>query len=106
MAALGVVLILAPVTWWDSLRWATRPSFWDRSLTTYGGLTLAPLAQWPQRAGEWGTVLGYLFGLPLLSAGVLALALAAAVHAVRRIRAGKPRTRFFVGVSPQRALRC
>ena len=38
VALLGFALIFAPVTYWDSLRWATRPSFWDRSLTTYGGL--------------------------------------------------------------------
>jgi 4-amino-4-deoxy-L-arabinose transferase-like glycosyltransferase len=70
---LGFALILAPLTYWDSLRWSNRPSFWERSATTYGGLAVAPLAQWPQRAAEWGQQLGYLYGLPVLSALMLLL---------------------------------
>jgi hypothetical protein len=73
-AVLGFAAVLAPLTWWDSLRWATRPSFWDRSLSTYGGLGLAPLTQWPARAAAWSQQLGYLFGLPALSALMLFLA--------------------------------
>ncbi|MCX7671497.1 MAG: glycosyltransferase family 39 protein, partial [Anaerolineae bacterium] len=32
-ALLGCALIFAPVTWWDTLRWARRPSFWAVSYT-------------------------------------------------------------------------
>ena len=46
-ALLGFALIFIPVTYWDSLRWAKRPSFWDRSLDTYGGLRLALPTEWP-----------------------------------------------------------
>jgi 4-amino-4-deoxy-L-arabinose transferase-like glycosyltransferase len=76
LALLGFALILAPVTWWDSLRWHNRPSFWDRSLQTYGGLILAPIRDWPTRAVAWGGQLRYLFGLPGLgwaALGVLVL---------------------------------
>jgi 4-amino-4-deoxy-L-arabinose transferase-like glycosyltransferase len=73
-AALGFLLILAPLTYWDSLRWHNRPSFWDRSFTTYGGIALTPLAEWPHRATQWAEQLGYLFGLPVLSALILGLA--------------------------------
>lgn len=75
LAALGFALVFGPLTWWDSLRWHNRPSFWDRSLATYGGLGLAPLAAWPGRAVAWAEPLGYLFGTPVLSALVLGLAL-------------------------------
>ena len=74
---LGFALIFAPVTYWDSLRWATRPSFWDRSLTTYGGLMLAAPTLWLERAAGWAEQAGYLFGLPVLTMLMLGLALAA-----------------------------
>ena len=88
LALLGFALIFLPVTYWDSLRWAKRPSFWDRSLTTYGGLGLAPLAAWPERAADWAQVAGYLFGLPALSALMLGLAGFAALRDWRWMKAG------------------
>ena len=91
-SVLGFALIFAPVTYWDSLRWVNRPSFWDRSVTTYGQLALAPPAEWPQRAADWATQMGYLFGLPVLSGLMLLIAAAVGVRAIlilyapRRIR--------------------
>jgi hypothetical protein len=79
---LGFALIFAPITYWDSLRWVNRPSFWDRSVTTYGQLALAPLAEWPQRAADWATQIGYLYGLPVLSGLMLLLAAAVGVRAI------------------------
>ncbi len=84
-ALLGFALVFAPLTWWDSLRWSNRPSFWDRSLTTYGGLGLAPLSTWPDRAADWGRIFGYLFGAAGLTVVMLGLALAAAFHDRRRV---------------------
>jgi len=81
-AALGFALIFAPVTYWDSLRWVNRPSFWDRSVITYGQLALAPLVEWPQRAADWATQIGYLFGLPALSGLMLLIAAAVGVRAI------------------------
>ena len=80
VSLLGFALIFAPVTYWDSLRWATRPSFWDRSLTTYGGLTLAAPTLWLERAAGWVEQTGYLFGLPVLTMLMLGLALVAGVR--------------------------
>ena len=89
---LGFASIFAPVTYWDSLRWVNRPSFWDRSVTTYGPLTLAPLVEWPQRAADWATQIGHLFGLPVLSGLILLIVAAVGVRAIlalytpRRVR--------------------
>jgi len=80
VALLGFALIFTPVTYWDSLRWATRPSFWDRSLTTYGGLILAAPTVWLERAAGWAEQTGYLFGLPVLTTLMLGLALVAGVR--------------------------
>ncbi len=79
---LGFALVFGPLTYWDSLRWHNRPSFWDRSLATYGWLGVAAPAEWPGRAAEWATQLGYLFGLPVLSWLMLGLAAAAMATAV------------------------
>jgi hypothetical protein len=89
VALLGFALIFLPVIYWDSLRWATRPSFWDRSLTTYGGLTLAAPTLWLDRAAGWSEQIGYLFGLPLLTMLMLVLALAAGARDWRARRAGR-----------------
>ena len=85
-AILGFALIFVPITYWDSLRWVNRPSFWDRSVTTYGQLTLAPLAEWTQRAADWVTQIGYLFGLPALSALMLLVAAAVGGRAILLLR--------------------
>lgn len=85
-AVLGFALVFGPLTYWDSLRWHNRPSFWDRSLATYGRLDLAAPVEWPGRASEWAAQLGYLFGLPVLSWLMLGLAVMAVMAAVRRRR--------------------
>jgi 4-amino-4-deoxy-L-arabinose transferase-like glycosyltransferase len=74
LVLLGFALIFGPLMYWDSLRWAKRPSFWDRSMATYGPLGLAPLAAWPTRAAEWGSLLAYFYGRPIISAAVFLLA--------------------------------
>ena len=79
---LGFALIFAPVTYWDSLRWVNRPSFWDRSVATYAPLAVVPLAEWPHRAADWATQMGYLFGLPVLSGLMLLIAAAVGVRAI------------------------
>ena len=74
LALLGFALVFGPVTYWDSLRWHNRPSYWDQSLRTYGGVALAPLAEWSQRAVEWARQMGYLFGAPAISMLLLMIA--------------------------------
>ncbi len=73
-ALFGFALIFGPLTYWDSLRWHNRPSFWDRSLSTYNPLTLAAPADWLPRLGQWAGQAGYWFGHPVVTAGVLVLA--------------------------------
>jgi len=79
----GFLPVFALVTWWDSLRWHVQPSFWDRSLTTYGGLTLVPLSAWPERLAGWAQLLGYIFASSLLN-GLLLLTLAALLWTAMR----------------------
>ena len=74
LALLGFAPIFGAVTYWDSLRWHNRPSYWDQSLRTYGGVALVPLVEWPQRAAEWLRQMGYLSGAPAISALLLFVA--------------------------------
>ena len=64
--ASGFLLVFAIVLWWDSLRWQWMPSFWQSSATAYGGLAWAQWSDLPQRVGQWGELVGYTFGWPLL----------------------------------------
>ncbi|NLE77176.1 MAG: hypothetical protein GX605_10565, partial [Chloroflexi bacterium] len=43
--ALGFLAPMAVTTWWDVQRWTIRPSYFDRSLTAYGGLRLNTWAE-------------------------------------------------------------
>ncbi len=88
-ALLGFALIFGPLTYWDSLRWHNRPSFWDRSLSTYNPLTLAAPAEWLPRLGQWAEQTGYWFGHPIITALIIALA-AVAVHSARKARLCPP----------------
>jgi 4-amino-4-deoxy-L-arabinose transferase-like glycosyltransferase len=83
-ALFGFAVIFVPVTYWDSLRWAKRPSFWDRSLATYGGLHLAGIGLWPHRIAGWSEPLRYLFGPPAVTAVVAAFAALGAAASFRR----------------------
>ncbi len=53
-AVLGFLAVFGPVTWWDSLRWHNRPSYWDQSLQTYGGIVLLPASEWSRPRGAVG----------------------------------------------------
>jgi 4-amino-4-deoxy-L-arabinose transferase-like glycosyltransferase len=83
-ALFGFLLIFGPLTWWDSLRWSNRPSFWERSLATYAVLKLAPPAIWPERLGRWAEQWSYLFGTPLLSGLALAAVILVAARGGRQ----------------------
>ncbi len=74
----GFFLVVVLVLWWDSLRWQWLPSYWDRSMATYGVLRLAEPAVWPEQARQWAELLSYVFGSPLLTLSlVVALPLVA-----------------------------
>jgi 4-amino-4-deoxy-L-arabinose transferase-like glycosyltransferase len=70
--AKGFLLMAAIVLWWDSLRWQWMPSYWDRSLATYGSVVLGPASAIAERASQWGELLGYSLGSPLLVAALVA----------------------------------
>ncbi len=69
----GMALIVLPILYWDSMRWAVAPSPWDLSVQHYGGLSLAPLAEWPARAQAWAALVWELGGSWLVWGGLGAL---------------------------------
>ena len=60
LLALGFLAIMAPVAWWDSLRWRLQPSYFEQSLISYGGLTLVDPSQLVERLGDWAEILNYI----------------------------------------------
>ncbi|MBX3010620.1 MAG: glycosyltransferase family 39 protein [Caldilineaceae bacterium] len=72
--ALGLLLVLGPLIYGDSLRWAVAPSPWDLAGRNYGGLSLAPVQSWPTRLAAWAQLLWYFtasWPLWLLSVAVV-----------------------------------
>ena len=77
----GLSLPLAAMLIWDARRLALTPAggppdVWTQSAVSYGGLTLAPVASWLPRLGEWWALARYLApgwalgGLLLLGIGL------------------------------------
>ncbi len=58
----GAALAVAPVVYWDSLRWAVAPSPWDLATRNYAALGLASPLAWPERAAAWGELAWQLAG--------------------------------------------
>lgn len=58
----GLLLVVAPVVYWDSLRWAVAPSPWDLGARNAAGFTLAPPEQWLPRLWAWLELAHYLLG--------------------------------------------
>jgi len=56
---LGATLVLAPLVYWDSTRWAVAPSPWDLSVRNYGALQLIEPSAWFGRMVEWAKLLWY-----------------------------------------------
>jgi 4-amino-4-deoxy-L-arabinose transferase-like glycosyltransferase len=83
-ALAGFAVIFVPLTYWDSLRWAKRPSFWGRSLDTYGGLRLAGPEVWLSRLAAWASQGSYLYGARYATALILAVGLLPGVLAMRQ----------------------
>jgi hypothetical protein len=75
VGALGFSIPSALVIWWDSVRWAIRPGYWQQSALSYGGLTWAAFDTWGERLVKWLGWTRYLFGpvglLLLIGGGVL-----------------------------------
>ncbi len=67
---LGFLIPFVVVEWWDMLRWESRPSFWERSLVTYGGLGFVPWLELGPRLIKWLELLSWTAGGPI-SASIL-----------------------------------
>jgi 4-amino-4-deoxy-L-arabinose transferase-like glycosyltransferase len=72
----GLLLIVAPILAWDSLRWAVAPSPWDLGARNAAGFALAAPALWPVRAQGWLELSSYLLGETWLWLAALGLLLA------------------------------
>lgn len=88
---IGLALPWGLTTWWDSARWAIRPGYWDQSVLSYGGLTWASVAEWPERLLDWLSWARYLAGgwttgLAFV-AGVIGLMVAQAAKRFRLVNA-------------------
>jgi hypothetical protein len=65
--ALGFLTVMAPVAWWDSLRWRLQPNYFEQSLISYGGLAFVDPAQLVERLGDWVEILRYITASPFLN---------------------------------------
>jgi len=83
---LGLLLPVAAMEWWDAVRWSSRPSFWDRSLATYGHLRLIHLEEVSERLIGWLRLIGYIPGSPIMGCILFALAAWLILHNVQNLR--------------------
>lgn len=56
---LGALVVLGPLVYWDSLRWAVAPSPWDLSLRNYGALQWISPGTWLTRSTGWAAWIWY-----------------------------------------------
>jgi 4-amino-4-deoxy-L-arabinose transferase-like glycosyltransferase len=83
-AVAGFLIIFVPLMYWDSLRWVNRPSFWDRSLQTYGGLQLAEPRDWLNRMAAWMHQGAYFYGPTPVTLLLVGLATLPGILALQR----------------------
>lgn len=71
----GIAAVVAPILYWDSLRWSVAPSPWDLGARNVGAVSLTALAQWGARLRGWLDLAWYLLASNLawlvVSAGVV-----------------------------------
>ncbi len=81
----GLALMVGPILYWDSLRWAVAPSPWDLGAANVGGVTLLPVAAWLERWPGWAALSWYGLASPAAWAAYdLLLAAAVLLAAGRR----------------------
>ncbi|MDY7040064.1 MAG: glycosyltransferase family 39 protein [Chloroflexota bacterium] len=68
---MGFALPMSVVTLWDAQRWHLQPSYFEKGLTSYGGLLFAPFAELGGRLGQWLGWLGYFTASPALNVALL-----------------------------------
>lgn len=60
--SIGLLLVVAPILYWDSLRWSVAPSPWDLGARNAAGFGLATPELWVSRLLAWAKLLRYLLG--------------------------------------------
>lgn len=80
----GLAVMVLPILYWDSSRWAVAPSPWDLGATNVGGATLLPVSTWLERIPSWIELIWYLLASPWAWATYIIVLLAAAMFAWRR----------------------
>jgi 4-amino-4-deoxy-L-arabinose transferase-like glycosyltransferase len=60
----GLLLVVAPIVCWDSLRWAVAPSPWDLGARHASGLALAAPESWLPRLLSWAQLSATALGPP------------------------------------------
>jgi 4-amino-4-deoxy-L-arabinose transferase-like glycosyltransferase len=83
----GLALVVAPILYWDSLRWAVAPSPWDLGAANVGGVGMLPPTEWPGRSAAWGRLAWHLLSSPLYWGAYAALLIGALTLALRRRKA-------------------
>jgi hypothetical protein len=58
----GLLLIVAPILYWDSLRWAVAPSPWELGARNAAGFALSAPDVWLPRLLAWADLSRYLLG--------------------------------------------
>lgn len=85
-ALLGAALVVLPILWWDSRRWAVAPSPWDWAQQNYAPLAWLPPQQWLARLAAWAEWLWYLGGSWSVWVMLAAALAAAGAMAWRNVR--------------------
>lgn len=60
----GIAVVVLPILYWDSLRWAVAPSPWDLGATNVGGVAAVAPSAWLGRAESWLGLVWYLLASP------------------------------------------
>ncbi len=80
----GLAVVVLPILYWDSLRWAVAPSPWDLGATNVGGVALLAPSAWIGRGEDWLGLAWYLLASPWAWGAYAVLLILAAVGAWRR----------------------
>ena len=80
----GLTVVVLPIFYWDSLRWAVAPSPWDLGATNVGGVALLGLSAWVGRAEGWLGLAWYLLASPWAWGAYAVLLMLAVVGSWRR----------------------
>lgn len=81
----GVAVVVAPIFYWDSLRWSVAPSPWDLGARNVGAVAVTGLVQWGPRLRDWLALAWYLLASNLAwLAGAGAVVVATVLAARRR----------------------